>query len=95
MEIKSIISYSVSKLPSLSNYKLTGKENSLTIQLFKDGSFETEYEMIRLNFHGLPFEIENVLIDNEEMQLKDLLNNETNVLRIDKNFTLLHLIGRE
>ncbi|WP_299324433.1 glycoside hydrolase family 31 protein [uncultured Maribacter sp.] len=80
---------------SLSNYKLTGKENSLTIQLFKDGTFDTEYEMIKLNFHGLPFGIEDVMIDNEKIDLDSIAVNENNDLRIDKNFTLLHLSGKQ
>ncbi|MDO6472671.1 glycoside hydrolase family 31 protein [Maribacter sp. 1_MG-2023] len=80
---------------SLSNYKLTGKENSLTIQLFKDGTFDTEYEMIKLNFHGLPFEVDSVMIDNEKIALDSIAVNENSDLRIDKNFTLLHLSGKQ
>ncbi|WP_324025890.1 glycoside hydrolase family 31 protein [Maribacter sp. BPC-D8] len=80
---------------SLSNYKLTGKENSLTIQLFKDGTFDTEYKMIRLNFHGLPFEVDSVMIDNEKIALDSITVNENNDLLIDKNFTLLHLSGKQ
>ena len=80
---------------ALSNYKLTGKENSLTIQLFKDGSYETEYDTIKLNLHGLPFQIESVMVDNEEIPLENLFLAEENILRIDKNFTLLHLSGKE
>jgi len=79
---------------SLSNYKLTGKENSLTIQLFKDGTFDTEYEMVRLSFHGLPFEIVNVMVDNEEISIESLSVNDSDDLRINKNFTLLHLSGK-
>jgi len=80
---------------SLSNYKLTGKDNSLIIQLFKDGTFDTEYEKMKLNFHGLPFEISSVKIDNEEILLKSISINDNNDLLIDKNFTLLHLSGKE
>ncbi|MGO4919711.1 glycoside hydrolase family 31 protein [Maribacter spongiicola] len=80
---------------SLSNYKLTGKENTLTIQLFKDGTFETEYKMMKLNFHGLPFEIDSVMIDNESIDLDSISINDNNDLRIDKNFTLLHLSGKQ
>lgn len=80
---------------SLSNYKLTGKDNSLIIQLFKDGTFDTEYEKMKLNFHGLPFEISSVKIDNEEIPLKSISINDSNDLLIDKNFTLLHLSGKE
>jgi alpha-glucosidase len=80
---------------SLSNYKLTGKENSLTIQLFKDGSFETEYDTIKLNLHGLPFQIESIMVDNEEIAIENLILSGDNILRIDKNFTVLHLSGKE
>ena len=80
---------------SLSNYKLTGKDNSLIIQLFKDGTFDTEYEKMKLTFHGLPFEISSVKIDNEEIPLKSISINDNNDLLIDKNFTLLHLSGKE
>jgi len=80
---------------SLSNYKLTGKDNSLIIQLFKDGTFDTEYEKMKLNFYGLPFEISSVKIDNEEIPLKSISINDNNDLLIDKNFTLLHLSGKE
>ncbi|WP_396633829.1 glycoside hydrolase family 31 protein [Maribacter sp. R86514] len=80
---------------SLSNYKLTGKDNSLTIQLFKDGTFETEYEKMKLNFHGLPFKIDKVMIDNEEVALHDISINDNHDLLISKNFTLLHLSGKQ
>ncbi|MEP3371876.1 MAG: glycoside hydrolase family 31 protein [Maribacter dokdonensis] len=80
---------------SLSNYKLTGKDNSLIIQLFKDGTFDTEYEKMKLNFHGLPFEVSSVKIDNEEIPLRSISINDNNDLLIDKNFTLLHLSGKE
>ncbi|MGC1516921.1 MAG: glycoside hydrolase family 31 protein [Maribacter sp.] len=79
---------------SLSNFKLTGKEKSLTIQLFKDGSFNTEYETIKFNFHGLPFKIGKIMLDNEELSLKKMTAEGENVLRINKNFTLLHLTGK-
>jgi len=80
---------------SLSNYKLTGKDNSLTIQLFKDGTYDTEYSKMKLNFHGLPFEIEKVMIDNEEVLLHTISTNDNHDLLIDKNFTLLHLSGKQ
>ncbi len=79
---------------SLINFKLTGKEKSLTIQLFKDGSFETEYETFKLNFHGLPFTMDKVMVDNEEISLKSLDMEGGNFFRINKNFTLLHIIGK-
>jgi alpha-glucosidase len=79
---------------SLINFKLTGKDKSLTIQLFKDGSFETEYEKLKFNFHGLPFKMNKVMVDNEEMSLEGLGLDGDNFLRISKNFTLLHITGK-
>ena len=79
---------------SLQNFKLTGKDKSLTIQLFKDGSYETEYQNVKFNFFGLPFEINKIMIDNEELSLTYLNDTNQNSLLIDKNFTLLHIIGK-
>ena len=79
---------------SLNNFKLTGKEKSLTIQLFKVGTFNTEYETIKFNFHGLPFKINKIMLDNEELSLKKMTADGENVLRINKNFTALHLTGK-
>ena len=79
---------------SLINFKLTGKDKSLTIQLFKDGSFETEYEKLKFNFHGLPFKMNKVMVDNEEMSMEGLGLDGDNFLRISKNFTLLHITGK-
>ncbi len=36
------------------NFKLTGKENELIIQQFKDGNFITTYETFKLNLWGFP-----------------------------------------
>ena len=37
----------------------------------------------------------NFKIDNEEIPLKSISINDNNDLLIDKNFTLLHLSGKE
>jgi alpha-glucosidase len=35
------------------------------------------------------------MVDNEEIPLENLFLAKENILRIDKNFTLLHLSGKE
>ncbi|QLG46447.1 glycoside hydrolase family 31 protein [Costertonia aggregata] len=79
---------------SLRNFKLTGKSKSLSIQQFKDGDFVTSYETFKLNLHGLPFNIERIQVDNEDVVLKDMRPNGDNTMYIDKNFTTLHIIGK-
>lgn len=78
---------------SLRNFKLKGKENELIIQQFKDGEFITSYETFKFNFHGLPFKIKEVLVDNEMVDLNAVQLNGNNNIRIGKDFTVLHLIG--
>lgn len=78
---------------SLRNFKLVGKENKLNIQQFKNGTFITTYETIKLNLHGLPFKIEEVSIDNEKVSLEDLEYNGTNSIVISKDFTGLNIKG--
>lgn len=80
---------------SLRNFKLIGKDNSLTIQQFKHGSFVTEYDTLRFSFHGLPFEIGAVSVDNEAVALGDINPSGTNSLLIDKNFTVLHITAKQ
>ena len=79
---------------SLRNFKLIGKENSLTVQQFKNGSYVTEYETLRFNLHGLPFEIHKIEVDNEEVDIKEVKPNGSQSLYIDKNFTVLHITGK-
>ncbi|NNK74970.1 MAG: DUF4968 domain-containing protein [Maribacter sp.] len=79
---------------SLRNFKLNGKENSLVIQQFKDGTFLTSYEKFRINLHGLPFEIKAIELDNEEVPLNQLKPNGNNVIEVDKDFTQLLIKGK-
>lgn len=79
---------------SLRNFKLTGKENSLTVQQFKHGSFITEYDTLKFNLHGLPFEIDKIEVDNEEVDMNSVKQNDNHSLFIDKNFTVLHITGK-
>ncbi|MGB5497938.1 MAG: TIM-barrel domain-containing protein, partial [Maribacter sp.] len=78
---------------SLRNFKLKGKEKSLVIQQFKDGTFNTSYDTFRINLHGLPFEIKGIEVDNEEVPLKQLKPNGNNVIEVSKDFTQLLIKG--
>lgn len=76
---------------SLRSFKLTGKENELIIQQHKEGKFVTEYDTITMKFHGLPFKVSAVEVDNQiDTSIK--FNGEA-TLEITKDFTELHLIG--
>ncbi len=79
---------------SVRNFKFTGKENELVIQQFKDGSFITGYENITVKFHGLPFEIETIEVDNELVSKTDVKLNGGNSVEIRKDFTVLHVKGK-
>ena len=79
---------------SLRNFKLLGKEDSLTIQQFKSGKFVTPYETFEINIIGLPFEIEKVEVDNIEIDLALASSIQKNILVITKEFTELHIMGK-
>ena len=78
---------------SLRNFKLSGKENGLIIQQYKDGKYTTPYETFIFNLHGLPFEIESIHVDNEEIPLKEIKGNGDNVLEITKEFSVIRIKG--
>ncbi|UJH66914.1 glycoside hydrolase family 31 protein [Allomuricauda sp. SCSIO 65647] len=78
---------------SLRKFRLKGKPKELIIQQFKDGSFITSYETFKLHFHGLPFKIKTIELDNENVDLKSVKLNGGNSIEISKNFTELHLTG--
>ncbi|MFK5973577.1 MAG: glycoside hydrolase family 31 protein [Flavobacteriaceae bacterium] len=79
---------------SLRSFKLTGKPKELIIQQYKDGAFITPYESFKFKFHGLPFKIEGIEIDNEIVRLEDIKLNGDNSIEVNKNFTELHIIGK-
>ncbi len=79
---------------SVRNFKFTGKENEIVIQQFKDGSFITSYENITVKFHGLPFEIETIEVDNELVSKTDVKLNGGNSVEVRKDFTVLHVKGK-
>jgi len=78
---------------SLRNFNFKGKETEVVIQQFKDGTFITSYETLKINLHGLPFKIKKIKLDNEFVDLKDVKLNGNNNIHISKDFTLLHIIG--
>ncbi len=79
---------------SLRNFKLKGKEKELIIQQFKDGTYITPYEKFKLHIHGLPFKITSIQLDNEKVSLAELKLNGNSSIEINKEFTVLHIIGK-
>ncbi|MDT0540883.1 glycoside hydrolase family 31 protein [Croceitalea sp. P059] len=79
---------------SLRKFRQRGKENELIMQQFKDGSFITTYETFKLQFHGLPFKIENIEVDNEMVDLKSINFDGGNSIEVSKDFTELHIFGQ-
>ena len=75
-------------------YETEKKEKELIIQQFKDGDFITNYEKFKLTFHGLPFTIDIVEVDNEEVSPAEVKLNGNNSIEITKDFTELHIIGK-
>ncbi|WP_010519752.1 glycoside hydrolase family 31 protein [Croceivirga radicis] len=78
---------------SLRNFRLLGKPNELIIQQFKDGSFTTTYENFKIQFHGLPFKIKEIEVDNEVVSFESLKFNGNNAIEVSKDMTAIHLIG--
>ncbi|MET1260451.1 glycoside hydrolase family 31 protein [Flagellimonas sp. DF-77] len=78
---------------SLRKFRLRGKKKDLIIQQFKDGSFITSYSTFKLQFHGLPFKIGSIEIDNEVVDLAAVKFDGANSIEVTKDFTSLHLIG--
>lgn len=79
---------------SLRNFSLVGKEDSVTIQQFKSGTYIPSYLTFEMKLYGLPFSIKKVVIDNEEIDISNLDLDEP-VLIISKEFTVLHIIGEK
>jgi len=67
----------------------------MVISQYKDGKFMTEYETLRFNFIGLPFEIDYVEVDNVKVSLEDLKYDvTTQTMCINKEFSELHIVGK-
>ncbi len=80
---------------SLRNLKFKGKEKEMVISQYKDGKFITEYETLRFNFIGLPFDIDFVEVDNVKISFDDLQYDlKTQTMYVDKNFSELHVVGK-
>ncbi|MGJ8685378.1 MAG: glycoside hydrolase family 31 protein [Nonlabens sp.] len=80
---------------SLRNLTFKGSENEMVISQYKDGKFITEYETLRFNFIGLPFEIDFVEVDNKKLTFEELKYDlKTQTMYIDKNFVELHIVGK-
>ncbi|TCI91707.1 glycoside hydrolase family 31 protein [Tenacibaculum sp. M341] len=79
---------------SLRTFTFTGKEKEVIIQQHKDGTFVNEYETMKIELIGLPFEIKEVEIDNVTVPLKEVhFDAIQNTLVIPKNFAELHIVG--
>ena len=78
---------------SLRNFRLRGKANELIIQQFKDGSFTTSYDTLKIQFHGLPFTISRIEVDNEEVDLKSVKFDGKASMEVSKETTELHVFG--
>ena len=78
---------------SYRKFRLRGKENELIIQQFKDGKYITPYQNMKIQFHGLPFKIGIIEIDNEKVNYESVQYNGDNSIVVSKDFTEIHLIG--
>ncbi|WP_310557528.1 glycoside hydrolase family 31 protein [Flavobacterium sp.] len=78
---------------SFKTFNMTGKEKELIIQQHKEGNFEPLYETIKINLKGLPFKVNKIEIDNEEVAFEEVSFENDNFLIIKKDFTELHFIG--
>ena len=79
---------------SLRNFRLKGKPTGLSIQQFKDGSYITEYTTIKFQFHGLPFKIETIELDNEKVDFKSVKLNGNNSIVVTKDFASLYISAK-
>jgi len=80
---------------SLRNFAFTGKENEIIIQQHKSGTYTTEYEYIKIEFIGIPFDIHQIEIDNVVVSLNDLkFNEKENTVVVPKNFAELHIVAK-
>ena len=78
---------------SLRTFKMTGKEKELILTQHKEGKFITPYTKFKINILALPFKIESIQIDNEDVAIEDLHLDINNTLTINKDFTEIHIKG--
>lgn len=77
---------------SLRTFTLVGKEKSLTVQQFKQGTFITSYHSFKIKIHGLPFGIGSVEVDNEKIDISKI--NGAVELELTKEFTEIHITAK-
>ncbi|MFD1015322.1 glycoside hydrolase family 31 protein [Winogradskyella rapida] len=80
---------------SLRNFSLSGKSKQLIINQHKEGKFEATFQKFNIQFHGLPFEITEIYLDNEKMEIEPFDREKGQSIRICKNFSQLHIKGKE
>ena len=78
---------------SFLTFQVTGKKKEINIQLHKEGKYNTNYSKYKINLIGLPFKVNTIKIDNEEVEFDSLAFEKNNYLIVDKEFSVLHLIG--
>lgn len=78
---------------SLRTFKLTGKANEVIIQQHKEGKYESILSTFMVKFHGLPFHVTKIEIDNVDIPLSQVKMNGSNSMIVSENFTQLHIIG--
>jgi len=79
---------------SLRSFKLTGKPDQLIIQQHKEGKYISPFETFKVKFHGLPFKVKKIELDNVNIPLKDVGLNGNDEMVVDKDFTQIHIFGK-
>ncbi|WP_053992438.1 glycoside hydrolase family 31 protein [Mangrovimonas sp. TPBH4] len=78
---------------SLRTFKLTGKSNEVIIQQHKEGKYDATIDTFMVKFHGLPFHVTKIEIDNVDIPLSEVKMNGSNSMVVSEKFTQLHIIG--
>src|SRR5690606_14439047 len=52
---------------NLRTYKTTGNENNFVIMQSIEGNYKSKYTKFDLTIHGVPFEVKDILVDNESV----------------------------
>lgn len=76
----------------LSSFRLIGKPQEVIITQHQLGSYETPYSKFVLRFIGLPFTIEKIEIEREEVALSEVMT-EDGEIRISQNFSEIRVVG--
>lgn len=78
---------------SLRHFNLLGKDTEIVIQQHKSGKYITSYKTFKIILHGVPFKINKILIDNDEINFEDAKVNGDNTIIVPKEFIELHILG--